>query len=51
MKIQKFSANKGGTEIFKPIENAFASASHDKNMQKRVFLLTDGQINNKEQVI
>ena len=51
-KISTFSANMGGTNILGPLKSAlldpkFQSQTHSK----RVFVLTDGEVDNKEAVI
>lgn len=45
-----FSADMGGTEIYNPIEFAF-KMKIDKKYNKKVFLLTDGGVERKENVI
>ncbi|CDW72326.1 UNKNOWN [Stylonychia lemnae] len=47
--VSKFNANMGGTEIFKPLE--FAIKSIQTKLQKRIFMLTDGEVDNREKVI
>jgi hypothetical protein len=40
--IQNFQADMGGTEIYNPLNYIFHSGKYDK----RIFLLTDGQVSN-----
>ena len=49
-KIGSFSSDFGGTNIFDPIVDAFTT-DVGKNVQKRIFLLTDGQIHDKDTVV
>ncbi|RIB25180.1 hypothetical protein C2G38_2068169 [Gigaspora rosea] len=46
---QEMTANYGGTEIYNPIKWAFDNSRND--MPTSVFLLTDGQVNNVDQII
>jgi len=48
--IGDFDANFGGTEIYQPIQDAF-STKVETGVQKRVFLLTDGCVSNRQGVI
>ena len=50
-KIESFSSDFGGTNIQEPICDAFFKTDVGKDVQKRVFLLTDGQIYDKDSVI
>ena len=50
-KIESFSSDFGGTNIKEPICDAFFNTHVGKDVQKRVFLLTDGQIFDKDSVI
>ncbi|CDW91779.1 UNKNOWN [Stylonychia lemnae] len=47
--VSQFSANMGGTEIYKPLE--FAIQSITTKLQKRIFMLTDGAVENRQRVI
>ncbi|CAG8690386.1 43934_t:CDS:2 [Gigaspora margarita] len=46
---QEMTANYGGTEIYNPIKWAFDNSRND--MPTSVFLLTDGQVNNVDQIV
>ncbi|CAG8562011.1 26344_t:CDS:2 [Gigaspora rosea] len=46
---QEMTANYGGTEIYNPIKWAFDNSSND--MPTSVFLLTDGKVNNVDQIV
>ncbi|CAG8726389.1 8910_t:CDS:10 [Dentiscutata erythropus] len=46
---QEMSANYGGTEIYAPLKWAFENLRND--MPTSVFLLTDGQVDNVDQII
>ncbi|CDW72325.1 UNKNOWN [Stylonychia lemnae] len=48
-KINHFEADMGGTDIYQPLDYAI----HDiqTKLQKRIFLLTDGEVNNRKSVI
>ena len=43
--VSKFAANLGGTEILGPLNQSFAMA-RTSNMQRNIFLLTDGSVGN-----
>ena len=53
--IDKMSANYGGTELYRPLENSMEICKNliDKNKAKhgRIFVLTDGQISDRQRVI
>ena len=49
-------ANCGGTEILKPLMMAKDSApgnfkNNNSGFKKRIFILTDGRVDNKEEII
>ena len=47
--IKKLDASKGGTDLHKSLKDIFENPIYDKyNMNKHIFLLTDGEIENKE---
>ena len=46
--LEKFDADFGGTNILRPIEHAISMQWPN---QKRIFMLTDGMVDNKLQVI
>ena len=47
--IKGFQANMGGTNISAPLKDIFESKVYDGiNLSKNIFLLTDGQVNNRE---
>lgn len=48
--INRFGADKGGTNILGPIQNAFSSV-RTANYQRNIFLLTDGAVSNTTQVL
>ncbi|KAK6088937.1 von willebrand domain containing protein [Seiridium cupressi] len=47
--IDTFSANYGGTEMYRPVEDVFERRYTDMNLE--VFLLTDGEIWNQDQLV
>ena len=51
--IETLQADKGGTNIFDPLKDIYKSKSdYDKiNLPKNIFLLTDGEINNKKDTL
>ena len=49
-KISGFTADMGGTEIFQPIKTCY-SKPQIKGMQRILFLLTDGQVGNPQDII
>ena len=50
--LDKLKANFGGTDIYSPLEDIFKSKNNNKiNLPKNIFLLTDGEINNKAQTL
>ena len=50
IKISKFSSDMGGTDIMKPLTSAFSHPC-DKGYAKKIFLLTDGEVQNASEVI
>lgn len=46
--INGLSADLGGTEILKPLEDIYDSNYLDIKLPKNIFLLTDGEVNNKD---
>lgn len=48
-KIQNFKATLGGTDILSPLNSALKD--YPNNLNKRIFILTDGEINNSEEVV
>lgn len=49
--INFFGADLGGTEIFDPLHSIFASIDEERGLDKHVYLITDGQVFNPEDVI
>ena len=49
--IETFDANLGGTEIYQPLKSIFDDLSGDQNLNKHVYLLTDGCVFNPQEVI
>ena len=50
--IKSLKADKGGTELYKPLENIYNNKIYEEyNMKKSIILLTDGEIWDKEKVI
>ena len=52
--IKSLSSNKGGTDISKPLTNITKTSKNDYvniHLAKNIFLLTDGQVNNKEECV
>ena len=51
-KIKKLHADKGGTELYKPLDNIYNNKIYNKfDMRKEIILLTDGELYDKEKVI
>ncbi|MBP5700143.1 MAG: VWA domain-containing protein, partial [Methanobrevibacter sp.] len=49
--INQLRANKGGTNLFSPLNDIFNSKDYDNiDLSHNIFILTDGQINNRESV-
>ena len=47
--IKNLNADKGGTDLYEPLKSIFQNIIYDKfNIPKHIFLLTDGEIENKE---
>jgi uncharacterized protein with von Willebrand factor type A (vWA) domain len=46
-----FDANFGGTNIYEPLKDIFTNNFATKDKKSRIFLLTDGQISDRERVI
>ena len=50
--IKNLSANKGGTELFSPLSDIYNNKIYEKfNMVKHIILLTDGEIERKEETL
>ena len=50
--IQNLSANLGGTNIYDPLKDIFDSKDYDNiKLPRNIFLLTDGSVNNKNDVL
>ena len=49
--INFFQADLGGTEIFDPLHSIFAGIDEEKGLYKHVYLITDGQVFNPDDVI
>ena len=50
--IRKLYANLGGTDILSPLKNIFSKKIYDEiNLTKNIFLLTDGKVDDKEEVL
>ena len=50
--IKNLSANKGGTELYSPLSNIYNNKIYEKfNTVKHIILLTDGEIDEKEQTL
>ena len=45
------TANMGGTNIYEPIKSALNLKLPNKEVQKRIFLLTDGAVGQPEEII
>jgi len=51
-KIKKLKADRGGTELYKPLNDIYNNKIYEKyDMKKEIILLTDGELFDKEQVI
>ena len=49
--VENFQANLGGTEIYEPLQNIFDDSSASKKHNKHVFLITDGNVFDPQQII
>ena len=50
--IQNLSADLGGTNIYEPLKDIFDSKDYDNiNLPRNIFLLTDGGVDNKQDVL
>ena len=50
--IKKLKANRGGTELYKPLNTIYNDKKYDEyDMNKIIILLTDGQLFDKQQVV
>jgi hypothetical protein len=49
--ICQFEADLGGTEIFDPLHFLFADENNTEDLEKHVYLITDGQVFNPEDVV
>ena len=50
--IKNLKANKGGTELFEPLNKIYNDKIYNEyNMKKYIILLTDGELHDKEKVI
>ena len=49
-KVKKLKANLGGTKLYKPLQNIFSNKNFDDlNLCKNLFILTDGDVWDREQ--
>ena len=50
--IESLKADKGGTDIYSPLKDIYASKDYDNiKLPKNIFLLTDGAVNDKENTL
>ena len=49
--VEQFKADLGGTEIYDPLNSIFSSVDTNSELDKHVYLLTDDQVHNTENVI
>ena len=50
--IKNLKADKGGTNLYKPLNDIYGKSIYDKyQMAKHIFLLTDGEIDDKESTL
>jgi len=50
--IKNLKADKGGTDLYRPLSHIFKNPVYDNiNIGKHIFLLTDGEIENKENTL
>ena len=50
--IEKLKANKGCTDIYSPLKSIYDSSDYDNiNLPKNIFLLTDGEIDDKDKTL
>ena len=50
--IKRLGASKGGTELYKPLNEIYTNKIYDEyDMKKNIILLTDGELFDKEEVI
>ena len=50
--IKNLKADKGGTNLFNPLDKIYSNKIYSENyMKKYIILLTDGEVHNKEKVI
>ena len=51
-KIKKLCADKGGTELYRPLKKIYDNPIYNKyNMKKSIILLTDGEVDDKQRVL
>jgi von Willebrand factor A domain-containing protein 5 len=49
--VKGFDADFGGTEIYQPLENIFSRATTSTDLDKHVYLITDGAVFNPQDVV
>ena len=50
--VKNLSADKGGTNLYPPLQNIYNNNIYEKfDMEKHIFLLTDGKTNDKEECL
>lgn len=50
--IKSLDGNRGGTQLYEPLKSIFENPVYDKlDVVKHIFLLTDGEIKNKEETL
>ena len=51
-KVKELKANLGGTDISSPLKEIFGSKDYDEiNLARNLFILTDGEVNNREECL
>ncbi|CDW90556.1 von willebrand factor type a domain containing protein [Stylonychia lemnae] len=48
--VGSFTANMGGTEIYQPLKDIFSQLP-DENLPRHIYLLTDGEVSNTQQIV
>lgn len=50
--IKSLEANLQGTNIYRPLQNIYESKEYDNiNLERKIFILTDGEIKDKEKTL
>jgi len=50
MHLDEIKADFGGADLYDPIKSIFEDEKFNSNIKQRIFIFTDGEVSNKNQV-